>query len=148
MKKISYLIALLLLLGLTTSVTSAADLSFDIPPGYTVEQVNSTSALLRCDADPRIIISVIDSVQFSPTEMINGLESQGYSVIDTNTYTIDGKSVTETILKIESGNSAGFVYSFEENGHEYGLTTATPDKSLWDIESPSNPANKIISSIN
>ncbi len=145
MKIKKLIIICLVLVGLTTVSAIGPEMYFDIPSGF--ETTDYTDSYVEMvDYDYTTFISIIDGDQRSLSNILNGLDTEGWTQKSQRSVTINGIETTEYFLTRNDGN--GYVYSFNFNNHPYTVNVATLDKNTnhWNIESSNNPVNEIISS--
>lgn len=116
---------------------SVNDHTFNVPDKYEVDLHEESNYLLLSEESHTFIY--INNKE----NILDQYTSQDYTTGEEKTFSLGDKNVVETFLTKE--NSTLYVYSVE--GYDNVNVIVRTEEDNWDVESPDNPVNSIITSL-
>lgn len=120
------------------------DYTFTIPDKYVVDAQTDDYCDLKIDDAHMISLAITDDVN-SDANSIQSLEARGYNVTDNQTFTSNGKEISE--IKNNDGSAQFFTYSWKLDDDDYAIVSYGIPLSEGDVDWDSSPVKVIFDSI-
>lgn len=140
---------LLVLLTATAACVYAAEATLDgytftVPDGYEVDSSTDDYFDLKMDDSHMISIAITDDVT-SDADSIKALEDKGYDVTGNQTFTSDGKEISE--IRNNDGSAQYYMYTWKLDDDNYAIVSYGIPLSEGDVDWDSSPVKVIFDSI-
>jgi len=148
-KKFLILIFILLAFIGSLSVVSSASINIEdiaIPSGFSVDNVNESQLSIYNDVGYTTYYITITSEDYrSPEEISDSFKENGFNLQGTDSIKLNNKDIKEENYIYKTN---GYVYNYiiQLGDKKYSVSCLT-DSETWDINSESNPVNKILNSM-
>ena len=148
--KARYILGMLLVLLMAMTACAYAaeatldDYKFTIPDKYKVDAQTDDYFDLKIDDAHMISVKITDDVT-SDEDSIKAMEAQGYNVTGNQTFTSNGKEISE--IRDNDGSAQFYLYTWKLDDDDYAIVSYGIPLSEGDVDWNSTPVKVIFDSI-